>query len=155
MGLKGLLAAAAITIVTVASACTPPPAPGPSPLGENVRFSGLVNGTASNAVIYTACGGPVVGDRVGSVVGGQTVAVRRDAGGDGLTDRAGGVFARTDSSGFVVHITASDTPTKIDGMQVPCEGSGVMVFDPCYGFVGCLEGGHAAQVKVAFVNIAD
>ena len=113
MGLKGLLAgAAAITIVTVASACTPPPAPGPSPLGENVRFSGLVNGTASNAVIYTACGGPVVGDRVGSVVGGQTVAVRRDAGGDGLTDRAGGVFARTDSSGFVVHITASDTPTK-------------------------------------------
>ena len=147
--------AVSITILGGVAACTPPPAPGPQPIGDNERFSGLVNGTASSAVIFTACGGPVIGDRVGPVVGGQTVAVRRDVGGDGLTDRAGGLFARTDDSGFVVQITTYDTPTKIDGMQVPCEGSGVMVFDPCYGFVGCLQGGHPAQVKVTFVNVAD
>jgi hypothetical protein len=143
------------TVLMVASAaCTPPPTPRPVPIGPNEHFAGLVNGTRDGAVVTTVCGGPTWPGRTGPVLAGQVVEVRRDAAGPGLTDRSGTLFARADGSSYVVAVTTYDTPTSLDGLQVPCDGTGLIVFDPCYGFVGCIDGGRADVVKVTFRNIA-
>jgi hypothetical protein len=141
-------------LVAASAACSAPPNSEPGPIGPHEPFSGAVNGSRDGAVVRTACAGPVWPGRLGPVVGGQTVEVHRDASGQGLTDRSGTVFARADASSYVVQVTSYDTPTSLDGLQVPCDGTGVIVFDPCFGFVGCLDGGRVDAVKVTFENIA-
>ena len=108
----------------------------------------------------------VVGDAltvVRNVSGGVTstlldVAGVQDAGGDVPLAPAENVSVpnvdEVETPGHVqVNVSATfATAGALGGLTVHV---GVMVFDPCYGFVGCLEGGHAAQVKIAFVNIAD
>jgi hypothetical protein len=144
----------AVGLVDASVACTTPPPPGPTPIGPHEQFSGTVNGTRDGAVVRTVCAGPIWPGRTGPVVGGQSVEVHQDPDGAGLTDRSGTLFAHADASSYVVQITAYDVPTSLDGMQVPCDGTGVIVFDPCFGFVGCVDSGHADGVKVTFENIA-
>lgn len=149
--IAGTIAGAAL----LAAGCTPPTPTPPDRIGPGESFRGLVNGQGDGAVVTTVCGGPGVVGRVGPVLDGQTVTVRRSTSGPGRTDRSGTLFARASSSGFVVQVTAYGTATSLDGLQVPCEGKGVIVFDPCFGIIGCVQGGTADEVEVTFVNIAD
>lgn len=142
-------------VVLAAAGCVPPAAE-PTPIGTNQTFRGLVNGGGDGAVVTTVCGGPTWEGRLGYAVGGQTVSATRDSKGGGNTGDNGAVFVEPNGYAQVVQLTAWDQaeefPTDI---QVPCDGPGVVVFDPCFGFVGCRGAAHAASVKVTFVNIAD
>ena len=146
------LALVVVTVVVVA-ACVPPS--GPAPIGMNETFAGRVNGAGDGAVVLTACGGPVWEGRLGHVVGGQTVSAVRDVAGPGNTGDNGAVFAEVQGSAHVVQLRSWATPVEIPtDIDVPCDGPGVVVFDPCFGFVGCRGAARAASVKVSFVNIA-
>jgi len=115
----------------------------------------LVNGVGDGAVVTTACGGPGWEGRLGRAVSGQTVAATRDASGLGFTGDNGAVFVEANSSAQVVQLREWDVPVAFPSyVEVPCDGAGVVVFDPCFGFVGCRGGAKAHAVKVRFINIA-
>jgi len=155
--MHGRFAGLVLTMAVVAAAaCAPSPTPPPQPVsvGPYEHFRGVVNGAGDGVVVNTVCGGATWPGRSGPVVAGQTVEVRQDPSGSGLTDRSGTLFARTDGSGDVRQVTAYATPTLLDGLFVPCDGTGLIVFDPCYGIIGCIEGGRADSVRVKFVNVA-
>jgi hypothetical protein len=151
-GWRATLASLALLAVTVG--CTPPPGE-PIPIGANERFRGLVNGRGDGAVVNTACAGPGWIGRMGRAVGGQTVSATRDPSGPGNTGDNAAVFVEPNGYAQVVQLRAWDQteafPTDID---VPCDGPGVVVFDPCFGFVGCRGAAQSHRVKVTFVNLA-
>lgn len=141
--------------VVALAGCVPEPV-GPVSIGANQTFRGEVNGQGDGAVVTTVCGGPTWPGRLGPVLGGQTVAAVQDPAGPGNTGDNAAVFVEPNGTMQVVSLRAwgeaVELPTDV---QVPCDGTGVMVFDPCFGFVGCRGGAQAAVVKVTFVNIAD
>ena len=134
--------------------CVPQPG-SPVPIGANQTFRGVVNGTSDGAVVTTVCAGPTWPGRMGPVVAGQTVAAVQDPAGSGNTGDNAAVFVEPNGTMWVVSLRAwgeaVELPTDV---QVPCDGKGVVVFDPCFGIVGCRGEAHAATVKVTFVNIA-
>lgn len=144
---RALLAGLALA----AAACAP--APGSGPIGPDQRFSGRVNGSADAAVVTTVCPGPAGGS--GHPAAGQTVAAVLDPAGDGDTDGNGAVFVEPDAGTHVVQLhswgEAVELPTDL---ALPCDGPGVFVFDPCFGFVGCRGAARADVVRVTFVNVA-
>lgn len=150
---RGIGLVGAVLVVVVATAC---PAPLPEQIGPNQAFRGFVNGKTDGAVVQTACGGPVTEGRTGHAVAGQLVAVAKAAKGPGNTGDNGAVFVEANGSAQVVQLSgwevAAEFPTDV---EVPCEGPGLVVFDPCFGFAGCLGAAQAATVKVTYVNIAD
>lgn len=140
-------------VLLALSACTP--APTPSHIENHEHFSGLVNGRHDGARIRTACGGPVVAGRTGHPLAGQTLSVTQDPNGHGDTggdSRA--VYAQTAGSAeilqFVVYDVAQEIPTDI---EVPCEGTGTVMFLQCFGIIACRDGA-ADAVKVIYENIA-
>jgi hypothetical protein len=145
-----LLAAAC----AVLGACAPTP-PGPTAIGPDQRFSGLVNGSHDGAVITTVCAGPGWPGRTGHPVGGQTVSVVRDPTGAGDTGDYSSVFAQTSTAfdvvAFDTYGTDRELPTTLD---VPCDGTGTVTFLQCFGIIAC-RNGRPDVVKVTFLNIAD
>lgn len=147
---------AALSVAAALTGCVPPSTGEPVPIGTNETFRGMVNGSGDGAIVTTVCGGPTWEGRKGYAAGGQTVSATRDPKGAGNTGDNGAIFVEPNGYAQVVQLTAWDNeetfPTDI---QVPCDGTGVVVFDPCFGFVGCRGAAHATSVKVTFVNIAD
>lgn len=145
--IRGLLAGMTVVLM----GCTPPPEP--TPIGTNQSFTGLVNGMADGALVTTVCPGPAGG--FGQPAGGQSVAAIVDPSGDGNTGDNGAVFVEPNGTMQVIPLRswgeAVEIPTDI---SVPCDGPGVMVFDPCFGFVGCRGDARADVIRVTFVNIA-
>ena len=135
--------------------CTPPAPPAPVPIRPHQRFSGLVNGLRSGAVITTSCPGPGQPGGMGHAVGGQTVAVTPDPTGAGDTGTSSVVFAQPGGTIYVVGIHDYDSPVEFPtGAQVPCDGPGTVNFLQCFGIIACTSGAPDV-VKVTFVNIAD
>lgn len=119
-------------------------APVPEPIGANQLFTGLVNGTDTNAVVTTDCIGPVMPGQMGHPVSGQFVSVDPatttatvDVGftgsvGDSVTVFLGGQISSGSSSAGLVGTLKDYTvrlaiPTTI---QVPCDGPGDAAFVP-------------------------
>lgn len=145
-----------LAVVVVAAVACVPSGGGPSMVSTNETFSGLVNGSGDGAVVTTLCPGPTWPGRLGRAIGGQTLSATRDASGRGNTGDNGAVFAEPNGTTEVVQLTAWDDPRPFPtDIDVPCDGPGVIVFDPCFGFVGCRGAATADRVKVTFVNIAD
>jgi hypothetical protein len=146
----------AVAASVLLASCAAAPA-GSVPIGPHEHFRGLVNGSGSDVVITTVCGGPVWEGRTGPVLAGQTLTVVRDDAGPGDTGSSSIVFAQpTPASMAVVSIGTYDTPMPFPAdVQVPCDGTGTVAFTPCFGVAGCLGDARADLVKVRFVNIAD
>lgn len=143
-------------LVLAAGACAPSP-PGPGLIGAHQHFRGLVNGAAGEAVVTTVCAGPVWEGRTEPPVAGQTLSVVYDETGAGNTGRASVLFAQPSPDSMTVvpfdrYGVDAAFPTDV---QVPCDGTGLVTFTPCFGVVPCFEGAEADVVKVRFVNIAD
>jgi hypothetical protein len=150
-----VLAAVSLVAVVALAGCTPPAPPAPVAVGPHQRFSGLVNGLRSGAVITTSCPGPGQPGGMGHAVGGQTVAVTPDPTGAGDTGTSSVVFAQPGGTIYVVGIHDYDTPVEFPtGAQVPCDGPGTVNFLQCFGIIACTSGAPDV-VKVTFVNIAD
>ena len=151
--LWAVVAAAAILVAGCAVQPTTPSVP--TPIGANQAFHGLVNGTGDGAVVTTVCPGPGTPGRRGRALGGQTLSATRDASSTANTGDNGAIFVEPNATMQVTQLRNWDEavpfPTDID---VPCDGTGVIVFDPCFGFVGCRGGAQADSVKVTFDNIA-
>ena len=79
-----------------------------------------------------------------------------DANGPGNTGDNGAVWVEPNGTMQVISIRAWRTSYEIPtDIQVPCDGKGEMVFDPCFGFVGCRGHAVADVIDVVFQNIAD
>ena len=144
-----------VAVIVVAVACAPvvPPTSG-AKIEKGQRFSGQVNGTEDGAVIYTFCPGAMWEGRRGTVVSGQTMAVTRDESGDGDTGEYWSVLAQPAGSAWIEGISHYDQPVEIlAGLDVPCTGSGTVIFHQCYGIVACTSGSPDV-VDVTFVNTA-
>lgn len=144
---------ACIAVVVATSGCSP--APPAASIENNQRFSGLVNGRHTDAQIRTACGGPIFPGRTGHPLAGQTLSVTQDPSGHGDTGSdSRAVYAQTAGSANIVQFTVYDVtqeiPTDID---VPCDGTGTVMFLQCFGIIACRDGSPDA-VKVTFQNIA-
>ena len=145
---------AVLAVVSLWAGCAPP-SPAGGPIGPRETFTGLVNGQPDKVQVLTACGGPGTVGRLGYAVSGQTVSVVKDPLGAGFTGDNGTLFVEPNGSSQVVHLTTYDTTSPFPtDVKVPCDGPGRVVFDPCFGFVGCQGGAHADVVQVVFVNIA-
>lgn len=137
-----------------------------SPIGKHQFFDGLVNGTSSRAVIRMACFGPEpVGGRMGHPLAGQSTAVTQvlpispGAIGPGFTGLADSIEATAYSPTPVVgplvggvHLALFafyDDPAPISTeVELPCSGSGVVVFNPVAGG----KTARPADVAVSFVG---
>lgn len=152
------LALSALALSTVALSCTAnPPDGGPvdnGPIGTNQQFSGYVNGVSDGAVVDVVCTERADGSTRGRAIGGQIVAARVDPNGRGNTGDNGAIFVLPNTSAQFVHLQNwgedVEFPTDID---IPCDGEGTIVFDPCFGFVGCRGGATADVVKVTFISV--
>lgn len=143
-----------------------------SAISTDQRFVGVVNGRSSNAIVHTNCtddtrdipdprkapespGGPTSTSAVGAALGfaaaGQTVSARLDPNGPGNTGDNGAVFVLPNTNAQFVQLRnwneEVEFPTDI---QIPCEGRGTIVFDPCFGFVGCRGDANRHVVQVIF-----
>lgn len=145
----GAAVTAVVLTLLLSTACSTPPSI--SPVTRNQRFTGLVNGSASGAVVRTICAGSGAAEGRGYARPGQTVAAVLDATGRGNTGDNGAVFVLPNTNAEFVQLRnwneAVAFPTDI---QVPCDGPGVIVFDPCFGFVGCRGSAVADAVTVHF-----
>lgn len=151
-----LLGAALLVAAMSLLGCAPPPdAPGPTPIGTNQSFRGLVNGAGNGAIVTTFCPGPTWPDRRGPAVEGQTVSAVEDPLGPGNTGDNGAVFVLANSSAQFTQLRRWDEPVAFPtDVDVPCDGPGTVVFDPCVGFVGCRGAAEAHTIRVTFRNIA-
>ena len=131
-------------------------APSKASIQPNQYFNGLVNGKSTDATILMACPGPVGG--LGHPVAGQDVSVEGPlSSGEGFTGKAKSIDATLEfnspSSG-PVHLATlryyyEPGPISTE-LKLPCEGSGVVVFNPVLGG----EKARAAKVSVTFINVA-
>lgn len=140
--------------LAVAAGCAPPPS---DVVGPGQHFVGVVNGSTSEAVVTTVCGGPVWEGRTGPPLAGQTLSLRRVDSGGGSTGTSSVVFAQPTTASMAVvpfdrYDVAQPLPTDL---QLPCDGTGLITFTPCFGIAGCTAGASEDVVKVRFVNIAD
>ncbi len=156
--LAGHQLAGAVLVVAAMSllGCAPSPEPpGPTPIRANQSFRGVVNGAGNGAVVTTFCPGAMWAGRRGPAVDGQTVSAVLDPLGPGNTGDNGAVFVLPDTTAQFTQLRRWDEavpfPTDID---VPCDGPGTIVFDPCFGIVGCRGAAEAHTIKVTFRNIA-
>src|SRR5205823_5089828 len=123
-------------------------------------FIGLVNDTRRDAVVYTACPGPMWQGRMGSVVGGQTMEVRRVAQDHGYTGPFSQIYAwfvptSSGSKPVQLEFTRYKAPQNIPtSVQVPCDGSGRVEFSSCPYLAPCAAGWVPTYVRVQFENIA-
>jgi hypothetical protein len=150
-----------IAIAVAALAVASVPAGAQQPIGPNQHFSGLVNGTRTSAVVYTACGGPASAGRTGPVAGGQTLAVARRMTGRGYTGPLTHIYAW-----FVPQSGTTTAPTQLKfnsygapkaiptSVRVPCDGTGMVEFSSCPYLAPCAFGWIPDYVKVQFTNIA-
>ena len=112
-----------------------------------------MNGAHDNAVVYVACGGPIVPDRRTHPLSGQTVSVAHVRTSGGFTGSVGTrIVARfLDDTSVAVKFTSygvqQEVPTSI---LVPCEGKGVVRFAPKPRSSTSV----ADFVEVAYVNLA-
>jgi hypothetical protein len=157
-----MAAATQLFLVAGAGAQAPPI----SPIGHHQFFDGLVNGSSARAVIRMACFGPEpVGGRMGHPLAGQSTAVTQlppatpGAIGPGFTGLADSIEATVFPTAPVVGPPGGgvklalfdfyDDPAPISTeAELPCAGSGVVVFNP-------LNGGKTArpaEVAVSFVG---
>jgi hypothetical protein len=151
-----VVAAAAIAASTVLLGAGAAAAEAKAPIQPNQYFNGLVNGKSKDATILMACPGPVGG--LGHPVAGQYVTVEGPlSSGEGFTGKAKSIDATLE------FLTPSSTPVHLatfryyyepgaisTELKLPCEGSGVAVFNPVMGG----ETARAAKVSVTFVNVA-
>ena len=126
------------------------------------HFIGQVNGSRSDAVVYTVCGGPGSPDGLGPVAGGQTMAVikRREGAGDtGPFNQIYAWFVPTKSDTEPpVQLTFThyrENQTIPTDARVPCDGTGQVEFSSCPYLAPCAAGFVPAFVNVTFVNVAD
>jgi hypothetical protein len=131
------------------------------PIGRNQHFAGLVNGTKTSAVVYTACAGPAAAGRTGPVAGGQTLSVVRVKRGDGFTGPFTQIYAwfvpqsGTTTAPVQLKFTSYNSPQAIPtSVEVPCDGSGQVEFSSCPYLAPCANGWVPDFVSVQFVNIA-
>jgi hypothetical protein len=147
-----LLAAVALVAGSVAWAT---PAAASSPIGPNQHFIGLVNGKNVGAVIYTVCPGPLGPGRTGPPVGNQTVAVKRVRTGGGDTGAAARVIFAVITPTTIIQLHAYGVPAPIPTTaQVPCDGTGTVVFSTCPLPQPCGAGARDDDVPVQFLDIA-
>ena len=145
---------AAPLALSIASGCSAEPSI--SPIGTNQSFTGYVNGLTQGAVVQTVCKGTINGEPVGFAVAGQTVSAALDPSGNGNTGDNGAVFVLPNTNAEFVSLRNWNEPVAFPtNIQVPCDGPGVIVFDPCFGFVGCRGAAKADSVKVTFQSVTD
>jgi hypothetical protein len=164
--------AGALALTFGLAACRPLPPPGggggsttttstttPSDgqIRPNQHFIGLVNGDATEAVVYVACAGPMLLGGTGPPVGGQTVSVHQVESGGGFTGSAAHLLAAefdsdtADAVVFGTYDTRGEIPITTN---VPCEGMGTVRFTSCFGLAPCPADAVDYVVKVTFVNLA-
>jgi hypothetical protein len=128
-----------------------------SAIGPNQHFIGLVNGTHTDAVVYTVCPGPAGPGRLGAPAGNQSVQVKRVASGVGDTGSAGNVIYGyiPGSPPAITSLNRYDTPGAIPtSAMVPCGGKGSVYFSSCALPQPCGAGAMIDKVEVKFENIA-
>ena len=153
---------AAVAMAVTALAGVKVPADARAPIRPNQHFSGLVNGTRTSAVVYTACAGPASSGRTGPVVGGQTLAVARRTTGHGDTGPFTQIYAwfvpqsdGTTTAPMQLTFTSYRAPQAIPTfVQVLCDGTGVVEFSSCPYLAPCAFGWIPDYVNVQFVNVA-
>jgi hypothetical protein len=157
------IAASLVPLWTLDAAAQAPPI---APIGKHQFFNGLVNGSSGPAIIRMACFGPEpIGGRLGHPLAGQSTAVIQappTASGTiapGFTGLADSIEATlyfptpvVGPPGGGVHLALFDfydEPAPISTeLELPCSGSGVVVFNP-------VEGGknaRSADVAVSLVG---
>jgi hypothetical protein len=158
------VAVAALPVIAAVAGlwATPVPAGAATRVGPDQHFIGLVNGTDTNAVVYTVCPGPVVPGRTGPVEGGQTLSVERQVGGSGYTGPFDSIHAwfvpatgthlnAPPSVTFARYGVAKVIPPTV---RVPCDGTGTVEFSSCPYLAPCAYGWVPDFVTVTFINIA-
>ncbi len=131
-----------------------------APIKAGQHFLGLVNGTHKAAVVKTVCPGPAGGKRTGPVAGKQTMSVVHNRKGHGYTGLFSSVYAwfqpvTGGAAPTQLHFERYSTPKSIPtSIQVPCGGTGTVVFSSCPYLAPCAAGWVTDVVKVKFENIA-
>lgn len=127
------------------------------PIGPNQYFSGLVNGTRDNAVVYVICPGPAFPGQTGHPEAGQSVSVTQLA----ATSTFGGftgslansivVAFPNQSSVAGITLKSYDTPAGIPTTLVlPCSGTGKVSYSP----EPTSPTARSDVITVTFINIA-
>lgn len=151
---KGLLvsAAAAVAALCIFAASA---AADPVPIGPNQYFSGLVNGTRDNAVIYMVCPGPASG-QLGHPASGQSVSVTQTSAAiygftGSLANSIDVTFTLSTTANPAITLKYYDTPAAIPTtLLLPCSGKGQARYDP----EPTSPTAQADVVGVTFINIA-
>lgn len=127
------------------------------PIGPNQYFSGLVNGTRDNAVIYMICPGPAFPGQTGHPEAGQSVSVTQlvptptFGGFTGSLANSIVVTFTTQSSVTGITLKSYDTPAAIPTTLVlPCSGTGKVAYTP----EPTSPTARSDTVTVTFINIA-
>lgn len=145
-----VIAATAVAMFGGASAATAQVAP----IGPNQFFTGLVNGTHTNAVIDMVCPGPAFPGQTGHPVSGQTVSVTQSSTATGFTGSlADSIVVSFTSATAVQDITLKDydSPGAIPTTFVlPCAGTANVPYNP----EPTSPTARPDVVKVTFINIA-
>jgi|SRR5579872_6626347 len=126
-------------------------------IGPHQHFVALVNGRRSAADILVVCAGPVYPGRTGPPAGDQVVAVHRVRAGTtgaGDTGATGTSVVATQGAAATTALLATFTSygsvTLANSVQLPCDGTGVVLFAPAPGSRSAVK----VAVDVTFENIA-
>lgn len=136
-----LTGALALTLLSgAAGSAVAAPIQDPIPIGPNMSFHGLVNGTAVNATILVGCFGPVVPGQTGHPLAGQSIeadSTPPTSTADGYTGSAGNrlvvTFTTSPSSSIIVLGTLNNFYQKVPiptSVNLPCYGTGQVTFTP-------------------------
>ena len=153
-------AAIAVAIAIAAAGAGGSAAGAQQSIGPGQHFTGLVNGSNDQPVVYTVCPGPSFPHRRGPVAGGQTLSVAEVANGAGYTGVFSQVYAwfaprKSGSTPRQLLFTKYGRPRSIPtSIRVPCDGKGTVVFSSCPYLAPCAAGWVPDDVAVQFVNIA-
>jgi hypothetical protein len=131
-----------------------------TPIRAGQHFVGLVNGTRKAPEVKTVCPGPVGPKSMGPVAGKQTMSVVHERKGHGYTGLFSSIYAwfqpaAGGSKPTQLHFARYSTPKSIStSIQVPCGGTGTVVFSSCPYLAPCAAGWVTDPVKVKFEDIA-
>ena len=120
------------------------------------HFVGLVNGSQGGPVVKTICAGP---SSIGHVAGKQTMSVVHVPAGHGYTGLFSGIHAwlRPATSGTKptqIYFKTFSTPVAIPtSIEVPCGGTGTIVFSSCPYLAPCAFGWVTYSISVKFESL--
>jgi hypothetical protein len=160
--MRRVITAAIVWLALVASAtvASSTSASAGSPIKAGEHFRGLVNGSHKTPAVQVVCPGPVGSSSTGPVAGKQTMTVVHVRKGQGFTGPFSSVFAwfapvAGGAAPTQLHFTHYSSPQYIPtSIQVPCGGTGSVVFSSCPYLAPCAAGWVTDDVKVKFENIA-